>query len=170
MDAHAFEQAERDLLEGPCVQAFVDNQLVATRDLGVEVRWPRFSQVAAAHGFRAVLAAPVSLDGRPVGICNALMRRPRDWDHQDQGALRGYATVLGRLLGLAAQASSKGRLAEQLQHALEHRLVVEQAKGILMERKGLVPSEAFALLRRTARSSSRTLVDVAADVIAGRRL
>ena len=111
VDAHAFEQAERDLLEGPCVQAFVDNQLVATRDLGVEVRWPRFSQVAAAHGFRAVLAAPVSLDGRPVGICNALMRRPRDWDHQDQGARRGYATVLGRLLGLAAQASSMVRLA-----------------------------------------------------------
>ena len=48
--------------------------------------------------------------------------------------------------------------------------MVEQAKGILMERKGLVPSEAFAVLRRTARSSSRTLVDVAADVIAGRRL
>jgi len=48
--------------------------------------------------------------------------------------------------------------------------VVEQAKGILIERKGLAPSEAFALLRRTARSSSRTLVDVAAEVIAGRRL
>jgi len=117
-----------------------------------------------------VLAAPVSLDGRPVGTCNALMRTPRDWHDGDHGAIHGYATVLGRLIGLAAEASTKGRLAEQLQYALDHRLVVEQAKGILIERKGLAPSEAFALLRRTARSSSRTLVDVAADVIAGRRL
>jgi hypothetical protein len=117
-----------------------------------------------------VLAAPVSLDGRPVGTCNALMRTLRGWDDADHGAIRGYATVLGRLIGLAAQASGKGRLAEQLQYALDHRLVVEQAKGILMERKELVPSEAFALLRRTGRSSSRTLVEVAADLIAGRRL
>ena len=117
-----------------------------------------------------MLAAPVSLDGRPVGTCNALMRTPRDWHEADHGAIRGYATVLGRLIGLAAEATSKGRLAEQLQYALDHRLVVEQAKGILIERKGLASSEAFALLRRMARSSSRTLVDVAADVIASRRL
>jgi PAS domain S-box-containing protein len=170
VNVQAFEQAERDLQEGPCIEAFVHDRVVGTRDLSVEVRWPRFGQVAAAHGFRAVLVAPVSLDGRPVGTCNALMRTPRDWHEADQGAIRGYATVLGRLIGLAAEATSKGRLAEQLQYALDHRLVVEQAKGILIERKGLAPSEAFALLRRTARSSSRTLVDVAAEVIAGRRL
>jgi PAS domain S-box-containing protein len=170
VNAQAFEQAERDLQEGPCIEAFVHDRVVGTRDLSAEVRWPRFGQVAASHGFRAVLAAPVSLDGRPVGTCNALMRTPRDWHEADHGAIRGFATVLGRLIGLAAEATSKGRLAEQLQYALDHRLVVEQAKGILIERKGLAPSEAFALLRRTARSSSRTLVDVAADVIAGRRL
>ena len=170
VNAQAFEQAERDLQEGPCIEAFIHDRVVGTRDLSAEVRWPRFGQVAAAHGFRAVLAAPVSLDGRPVGTCNALMRAPRDWHEADHEAIRGYATVLGRLIGLAAEATSKGRLAEQLQYALDHRLVVEQAKGILIERKGLAPSEAFALLRRTARSSSRTLVDVAADVIAGRRL
>jgi hypothetical protein len=170
VNAQAFEQAERDLQEGPCIEAFVHDRVVETRDLSVELRWPRFGQVAVAHGFRAVLAAPVSLDGRPVGTCNALMRTPRDWHEADHGAIRGYATVLGRLIGLAAEATSKGRLAEQLQYALDHRLVVEQAKGILIERNGLAPSEAFALLRRTARSSSRTLVDVAAEVIAGRRL
>jgi AmiR/NasT family two-component response regulator len=80
--------------------------------------------------------------------------------------ISGYAAMLGRLLASAADAVKQRRLVGQLQTALNTRIVIEQAKGVLMERKMLPPSQAFQVLRRMARSSSRKLVDVAADVIA----
>ena len=58
-------------------------------------------------------------------------------------------------------------LAEQLQHALDTRIVIEQAKGFLVARHGVTPDEAFEALRRYARRNRVTLRDVAADVVTG---
>ena len=67
----------------------------------------------------------------------------------------------------AAAAQVKGELAEQLQWALQHRVLIEQAKGVLMEREGLSPAAAFARLRSTARAVGRTVGEVAGVVLAG---
>lgn len=83
------------------------------------------------------------------------------------GAMRAYATVLDRLLATATDASRKRELADQLQQALDRRVLIEQAKGVLMARMGLGADQAFALIRREARSRNRRVADVARDVIAG---
>ena len=67
-------------------------------------------------------------------------------------------------------AQAKGRLADQLQAALEHRWLIEQAKGVIMGREELDAQAAFERLRRAARSSTRRLADVARDVTAGQPL
>jgi PAS domain S-box-containing protein len=165
-DELAFEQAQRDLGEGPCIDALDRDEVVWSTDLPGDARWPRLG-AAATGSVRGVLAAPVGAAGRPVGACTVLTSRPRRWSLADVGAMRAYATVLGRLLATATDASRKRELADQLQQALDRRVLIEQAKGVLIARMGVSADEAFALIRSTARSGNRRVADVAGDVIAG---
>jgi AmiR/NasT family two-component response regulator len=82
----------------------------------------------------------------------------------------GYGTWNGSSTASAAAAHTTGRLAEQLQAALEHRGLIERAKGILMARDDIDAATAFERLRSAARSSRRPLADVVREVIAGKPL
>ena len=92
---------------------------------------------------------------------------PRDRDASEISALQAYAGVVASLLAAAAQAQLKGRLAAQLQVALETRVLIEQAKGALMVRE-TDEATAFEWLRLSARSSGRTVTVVAEEILAGR--
>jgi PAS domain S-box-containing protein len=162
----AFEQAERDLGEGPCVDAFTAGQVISTSDLRADPRWPRLGPAARANQIRGVLSAPVLLDDQPIGTCNALTTVTRDWTEADAGAVRAFAIMLGRLIGSITDARHKTELTAQLQAALNTRVLIEQAKGVLMERKGVDAQRAFELLRHRARSSERKLADVARELLA----
>jgi PAS domain S-box-containing protein len=164
--AYLLTQVEQDFQEGPGVDARATGQPVAIPDLRLGQRWLRLGPVAASHSVRAALAAPVRADGRTLGALTVIMATPRQWSQAQAQAISGYASILGRLLVTAADAARQRRLAGQLQTALDSRIVIEQAKGVLMERKGLPPSQAFQVLRHMARSSSRKLTDVAAQIIA----
>lgn len=163
-----FERAQRDLGEGPCIDAFLLDQVVWTQDLQVDPRWPRLGPAARSNRVRGVLSAPVSLAGRVLGTCNVITWAPRAWTAADNKAIGAFATVVGRLLGVTTEARHKGDLVTQLQGALDSRILVEQAKGVLMERDGLSDLEAFDRLRREARSRSSTINEVAREVIASR--
>ena len=163
-----FERAQRDLAEGPCVDAYTSGQVVATADLWADPRWSRLGSAAKTNRIRGVLAAPVPADGRPVGSCNAVTTKPRDWTEADADAIRAYAAMLAQLIGSATTARDKAELAAQLQSALDSRVLIEQAKGVLMERHGLDDDAAFTRLRQQARASSRKVVEVARETIADR--
>ena len=164
----AFEQAERDLGEGPCIDAFTGGQVVRTADLLVDPRWPRLGPAARTNRIRGVLSAPVVLDDQAIGTCNALTTTARGWTDADAGAVRAFAVVLGRLIGSITDARHKTELTTQLQFALNSRVLIEQAKGVLMEREGIDAQRALELLRRRARSSERKLADVAHELLARR--
>jgi GAF domain-containing protein len=164
--AYLLTQVEQDFEEGPGVDARATGQPVAIPDLRLGLRWLRLGRVAASHRVRAALAAPVRADGRTLGALTVIMATPRLWSQAEAQAISGYASVLGRLLVTAADAAQQRRLAGQLQTALDRRIVIEQAKGVLMARNGLPSVQAFQLLRHMARSSSRKLTDVAAEIIA----
>jgi GAF domain-containing protein len=116
------------------------------------------------------LSVPVELDGGVIGTLDIYAGQPRDWDPGEVAALQAYAGLVASLLSAAVTAEVKGRLAGQLQAALEHRWLIEQAKGVLMGRERLDAQTAFERLRRAARSSTRRLADVARDVTAGQPL
>jgi GAF domain-containing protein len=164
----AFERAERDLGEGPCVDAFTAGQVVWTADLRNDPRWPRLGPAARTNQIRGVLSAPVVLDGQPIGTCNALTTETRSWTEADAGAVSAFAVMLGRLISSITDARHKTELTAQLQFALNSRVLIEQAKGVLMEREGIDARRAFELLRRRARSSERRLADVARELLARR--
>jgi anti-anti-sigma factor len=165
----AFARAEATLGEGPSLAAVRQQRMVQTEDLRTDPRWPRLLPAAAEHGVGGMLAAPLVVHGHPTGACSVSTAAPRRWTESETRALRAAARLLGALLHARADAHATATLAEQLQHALDHRVVIEQAKGALIERHGVSAEKAFELLRTTARSSRRTVVDVAAVVLAGRR-
>jgi AmiR/NasT family two-component response regulator len=93
-------------------------------------------------------------------------RSRRDWDASEVAALQAYAGVVGSLLASVSAARVQGRLATQLRTALEHRSVIERARGMLMARYNVDAQSAFERLRGQSRSSGRKVVDIATELLA----
>jgi PAS domain S-box-containing protein len=165
----AFERAQRDLDEGPCIDAFRRREVVRSGDLRADPRWPRLVPAVTGNRIRGVLATPVQHAGAVLGTCNMVTHTPRGWTEADVAAVVAFGAVLGRMLASTIEARHKGDLVAQLQTALESRVLVEQAKGVLMEREGLSAPAAFERLRRRARARSMKIDDLAREVIADRR-
>ena len=168
--AQTLEDRQERLAQGPCAVAFSQRLPAAIRDLRTEPDWQEFTQVLVSEGICAALSVPVELDGGVIGTLDIYARQPRDWDPSEVAALQAYAGLMASLLMAAVTAQVKGRLADQLQAALEHRWLIEQAKGVVMGRERLDAQAAFERLRGAARSSTRRLADVAKDVTAGQPL
>jgi GAF domain-containing protein len=168
--AQTLEDGQEKLAQGPCAVAFSQRLPAAIRNIHTDPDWGEFTQVLVAEGVCAALSAPVELDGGVIGTLDVYAGQPRDWDPSEVAALQAYAGLMASLLSAAVTAQVKGRLADQLQAALEHRWLIEQAKGVLMGREQLDAQTAFERLRGAARSSTRRLADVARDVTEGQKL
>jgi GAF domain-containing protein len=168
--AQTVEAGQERLAQGPCAVAFSQRLPAAIRDLRTDSDWREFTQVLLSEGICAALSVPVELDGGVIGTLDIYAAEARDWDPSEVAALQAYAGLVASLLMAAVTAQVKGRLADQLQAALEHRWLIEQAKGVLMGREELDAQAAFERLRGAARSSTRRLADVAKDVTAGQPL
>jgi GAF domain-containing protein len=164
------EEGEERLGEGPCVNAFAEHAPMAMRDAAKEPHWGTITNVVTSQEMRAGLSVPVQLEGGPIGTLDLYSAEPRDWDPAEIGAAQVFAALAATLITRAAAAQVKGRLADQLQAAFEHRNRIERAKGMLMVQEGIDDAAAFERLRTAARSSRRPLIDVVNEVLGGRRL
>ncbi len=155
--------------EGPGLEAFSSGVLVVEEDLvRAEQRWPSFVREARAQGMVGAYALPMRLRERTVGAINLFCDSP-DGLTEEQVQLAQVMTTMATL-GILNHWTIRRQevIAEQLQAALNSRIVIEQAKGVIAERSGLDMAEAFELLRGSARASRRPLAEVAGEVIAGR--
>jgi transcriptional regulator with GAF, ATPase, and Fis domain len=153
--------------EGPCVDCFTTGQPVSVVDLSTARRWPRFAPAAVEAGFAAVHALPMRLRTEVIGALNLFDNKTGALDNATLRigqALADVATI-GLLQNRAIQ--RRDVLTEQLQAALNSRITIEQAKGVLAERLHLDVDEAFTVLRRTARNSNRRLSDLARAIVSG---
>jgi GAF domain-containing protein len=160
------EIRQQEIGHGPCVDSLTFDQVVSTPDLAADDRWPQLLPDLPDRGVRAVLGVPLHANNLAVGSLNVYRNRPGEWDPSEVTALKAYGRLVESLLATALQAHERGQLAEQLQHALNHRVVIERAIGLVMGRENLGPVDAFNELRRTARSSERKVADVAAELLA----
>jgi GAF domain-containing protein len=168
--AQTLEDGQERLAQGPCAVAFSQRLPAAITNIHTDPDWAEFAQVLLAEGVCAALSVPVELDGGVIGTLDIYAREARDWDPSEVAALQVYAGLVASLLSAAVTARVKGRLADQLQAALEHRWLIEQAKGVVMGRERLDAQAAFERLRGAARSSTRRLADVAKEVTDGQPL
>ena len=152
--------------EGPCIDAYETKDLVDSPDLGAETRWPRFAPAAVERGLVAVLASPIPYNQRAVGVVAVFSGTRHPWTPEAELALIAFTDLAALLIASTMASERRGRLASQLQRALDARVVIEQAKGALMSSEGLGEVAAFERLRRQARDERRKVADVAAETIA----
>lgn len=164
--ARRLELAHEQAGEGPCVDAFVCDDCVKTDDLRDEPRWPLLREELRDEPIRAVLGLPTRL-GTPVGTLNLYCERPRVWHESEIAALAAYNGLLEERLAGAVVARHHGRIVDQLQYALDSRVTIERAIGLLMGRHGIDGASAFNELRRAARNSRRRVTAVAEEILAG---
>jgi len=153
--------------EGPCLDCFRSGQPVTIADLSAGRRWPRFTAAATGAGFNAVQALPMRLRDQVIGALNLFLATPGTLDPADLRVGQALADVA--TIGLLHERSMRNSdtLNEELQTALNSRVVIEQAKGKLAERFGLDMDQAFTVLRDYARSRNRRLSDLARAFVDG---
>jgi GAF domain-containing protein len=163
----ALEELQIEHGEGPCVDAFEHKDLVDAADLATEQRWPVFSPAAVERGLMAVLACPIPYNQQAIGVVAVFSATRRPWTPEGELALIGFTDLAALLIANTMASDERGELAAQLQRALDARVVIEQAKGVLMSREGLSEVDAFERLRRQARSQQRRVADVATEIVEG---
>jgi GAF domain-containing protein len=152
--------------EGPCLDCYRTGQPVVNQDLvNVNGRWPRFAAEALAAGFRSVHALPLRLRGVVLGALNLFFVEPGEMQKSDIDAAQAMADVATIAILQHRAAAEAQVLHEQLNYALNSRIVIEQAKGMVAERENLNMEQSFAMLRNHARNHNLRLVEVARDII-----
>lgn len=154
---------------GPCVQAATTGEVVSVDDIDqIADRWPAFAADARASGFSSIHAIPLRLRDSTLGSLNLFRDSPGALNAADAAAAQALADI-ATISILQQRLVEESELAQaQLQRALDSRVVIEQAKGYLAQRQDIDMDEAFARIRRYARSTQTRIGVVAADVIAGR--
>jgi len=159
-------QVESDV--GPCLLAYRTGQAVVIEDLSVDPqRWPAFAEQAAAYDYRSVTAVPLRLRDERLGALNLFRTAVGSMDAIDIAVGQALADVatIGILHHRAL--SHADLVNQQLQEALNTRVIIEQAKGILAERGSIDMNAAFILLRNYARANRQRLGGVAKTVVDG---
>ena len=165
-EARLLELLQVQTREGPCVEVVRTGTSIVVHEIGREsARWPAFAERAAAYGFNSVYAFPLRLRDSTIGALNLFGLASAALDDEQRVIAKALADIA--TIGILQQRSihRTSLLAENLQRALNTRIVVEQAKGILAERGGLPMEQTFALLRSYARSHNLKLSELAHAVV-----
>jgi GAF domain-containing protein len=151
--------------EGPCLDCYRSGRPVVHPDLATANPWPAFGPVALEAGLPSVHAFPMRLRDHVVGTLNLFMAEARPLSAPDIAVAQAlaHAATIAILQDHAARDSRN--TVGQFQHALNSRVAIEQAKGVLSERAGVTMDEAFTRLRAHARNRNLKLSALAASLV-----
>jgi len=160
------EKVQERLQDGPCVESIQRGEPVPLHDLDAcDGRWPEYRRAVEEIGVQAVLGVPLVLDDRRVGSLDIYGHAPRRWDDEAITAAVVLADLAAAYVLNATELNETQRTAAQLQTALDSRVVIEQAKGVLAERVGISTEEAFQRIRAAARRHSAKVHHICRKVI-----
>ncbi|WP_130176698.1 GAF and ANTAR domain-containing protein [Cryobacterium sp. SO1] len=151
---------------GPCIDCYATGSVVSIPDIATDSdRWPRFRRTALDQGFRAAHATPLRLHGEVIGAMNLLSTVPGVLSARDAQLAQALADVA--TVGILHERSFRQPevVAAQLHLALDTRILVEQAKGVLAQMRTCTMTEAFTALRDYARVHEITLRAAAEGVV-----
>jgi GAF domain-containing protein len=152
--------------EGAAVDCLGTGVPVRCHDLTTaHARWPEYTRAAHSAGFRSVYAFPMQRRGRTVGTLEVFAASTVGLGDDDVALGQALADVAAIGILNERDARSQGVLIDQLQGALDSRVAIEQAKGVLAERFEIDMDTAFTAMRGYARSNGSRLLDVARTVI-----
>ncbi|PRY70603.1 GAF domain-containing protein [Glaciihabitans tibetensis] len=152
--------------EGPCMQCYATGEVVTIEDIRkLGDRWPMFAELALEQGIRSVHAVPMRLRGRTIGALNLFSERTGMLGADDAAIAQALADVATISIMQERMSREQAIVGEQLQRALDARVVIEQAKGVLAQSHRIPVDDAFVRLRAYARVNDARLVDVASQVV-----
>jgi GAF domain-containing protein len=152
--------------DGPCVDCYRDGLAITNHALSEsDGRWPLFTPKALAYGFRSVHSLPMRLRGRTIGALNLFRTHQGTLTEEDAGMAQGLADVATIAILQHRSTLDATVLNAQLNNALNSRIIIEQAKGMVRQSTNCAMDEAFSRLRNHARNHNEGLTDVATRVI-----
>ena len=161
------DETQYDRGHGPCLHAARTGDLTEIADTRTETRWPDYAGRAAERGNLSSLSVPLMIheDEQVTGALNIYARKPRAFDEDSRAVATRFGPYAAVAAGNLYAYQSARDLADNLQAALETRAVIDQAKGVLIERYALTPDQAFQLLVRASMSTNRKVRDIAVDLV-----
>ncbi|MFC9916826.1 GAF and ANTAR domain-containing protein [Agromyces binzhouensis] len=162
--AEFVEVIQLDAGEGPCMEAFQTGAGVTIPDMSVEDRWPAFRAAATGQGFQSMHAFPMRLRGQTIGAMGLFSGATGELSESDVAVAQALADVA--TIGILQERSLRDStlVADQLQRALDSRVIIEQAKGVIAAQTGVDMHTAFTILRDYARHHQLKLSTVAEEV------
>jgi GAF domain-containing protein len=153
--------------QGPCLHAARTGEVTEIPDTRANDRWPDYTPRAAERGNLSSLSIPLAIDqdARVSGALNIYARRIDAFDEASRSAATRFAPYAAVATGNLYAYQSARDMADNLQAALESRAVIDQAKGILIERYKVTADQAFQLLARVSMTTNRKLRDIADDLV-----
>ena len=165
--AARLEEAQIVHQDGPCLTAYRTGKLISVDDIDTDDRWPAYRERAVELGYGSVLGVPMPVRTETIGALNLYRDDAGPWSPEMLDSAATLSNMAAGYVTMARAIDDAKELARQLQHALDTRVVVEQAKGVLVERLGLNPHEAYERLRSYTRNHQRRVHDVAAQIVEG---
>jgi len=158
------DELQHQLGEGPCLDAITADDLIVSRDLATEQRWPKWAPAVVEElGLRSLMCVQLFTSEQTVGALNMYSRQP---DAFDEKVDRPEAQALAAHIAVALASAQE---VEGLNIALTSRTVIGQAEGILMERFGLSAERAFQVLQRVSSHTNTKLRAVAEELVRTRQ-
>ena len=153
--------------EGPCLDCYRSGEAIINPDLRNDTPWPRFSAESIRLGFESVCALPMRLRNDVLGCLNLFMAKPVNLADPDVALAQALADVASIAIMQDAANRSASTRELQLQHALDSRIIIEQAKGMIAEHESVNMNAAFSLMRTFARNHNVPLTEAAGDLVDG---
>ncbi|WP_104168212.1 GAF and ANTAR domain-containing protein [Arthrobacter sp. SX1312] len=169
-ESRLIEVLQQETGAGPCVECYVTGVPITIRDIaGTGDRWPKFKDAAATQGFQSVHAFPLRVRGKTIGAMNLFRIETGELSEEDVAIGQALADVSTISILQERSIRESAIVNDQLQRALNSRILVEQAKGVISEISNVSTNEAFERLRTYARSHRTSLTDTA-EAVLGRTL
>ncbi|MFW6773413.1 GAF and ANTAR domain-containing protein [Nocardioides sp. CPCC 205120] len=158
------DDLQRDLGEGPCVDAVGEVSLVHSYDLAAETRWPRWSaEVVRSVGARSLLSVRLRTNRDQIGVLTLYSDAVGGFDHEERESAQAIAAH-------GAVALAAVRNVDRMLEAMNRRTTIGAAIGIVMERYDLEEPVAFEVLRRLSQEQNRKLFDIAEELVRERQV
>lgn len=164
-DTHVLEVFELQRKEGPCFDCWRDGAAVSEADIASSRRWPHFAVEAAGLGYHSAIAVPLRLRNKAIGALNVFWQLPHEPSPQDVWSAQALADVAAISLVQQRLNEDTRILTEQLQQALQTRVLIEQAKGMVAYKRDSSPDEAFADIESFAHQRGVSMRDVARLIV-----
>jgi GAF domain-containing protein len=150
---------------GPCLESASTGELIEIPDTATEQRWADYCRIAVERGNRSSLSVPLPVSERVSGALNVYARAPHVFDERAKSAALRFAPYASVAVANMHAYQDARDMAGNLQVALESRAVIDQAKGILMERHRLSADQAFQALAAVSMRSNRKVREIAEQLV-----